>query len=190
MAAVTAALALYLALTQLVSAQVVSESERTLFEGPSGPYTVKVTQSPPDAIVGSVRIIVEPVETATGEPVTDAIVRVFGNPSEEGERQYSPALNNPRDPSFYIAQLELEDAGEWIIEVEVDAEPGRTVVFGPTTIRERARSGSSTLVGTILFILISVGFVGSGLWLWFSSKKARARKAAMIAAGRRPKSYG
>jgi hypothetical protein len=191
--ALAAALILALTAVPIASAQAIPEDDPnfvTLFDGTAGPYTVRIIQSPPEAVVGSLRVIVEPVETATGKPVTSAIVRVFGNPSEEGERQYSPGLNAPIDPSLYVAQLELDNSGIWTIEVEIDAGPGIAKAFAQTSVRDRARSGSSTQVGTALFILISVAFVGAGFWLWLSSKKARARKAAMIAAGRQPRTMG
>lgn len=158
-----------------------------IYDDTAGPYSVKITQSPERAIVGTVRLIVEPVDRETGLPVESALVRIFGTPEEEGERQFSPGLNAPSDPSVYFGQLELEEPGVWTIDVEIDADQGRAIAITQATIHERARSGSSTLIGTILFVLVSGAFVGAGLWLWYSSKKARQRRDAIRQAGGRPR---
>ena len=158
-----------------------------IFDDTAGPYTVKVTQSPARAIVGSVRLIIEPADRETGEPVGSAIVRIFGTPEERGERQFSPGLNAPSNPSVYFGQLELDDPGTWTIDVEIEADQGRGIAISQTTIHERARSGSSTLIGTILFVLVSTAFVGAGLWLWYSSKKAQRRRDEIRRAGGQPR---
>ncbi len=158
-----------------------------IFDDTAGPYTVKVTQSPTRAIVGTVRFIVEPIHTDTGLPVENALVRIFGSPPEGGERQFSPGLNSPTDRSVYFGQLEIEEAGLWTIDVEIDADQGRAIAIAQTTINERARSGSSTLIGTILFVLVSGAFVGAGTWLWYTSKKAQRRRNEIRSRGGRPR---
>ena len=157
-----------------------------IFDGQSGPYNVEIYQSPEDPIVGSLRVVVEPADAETGQPVTDAVVRVFANPREEGERQYSPGLNSPATPNDYMAQLEIEHQGVWDLEFEITGDLGTTTTFVQTFVRARARSGSNTTVGTVLFVLLSAAFAGGGGWLWYSSKKARARKESLRARGLQP----
>jgi hypothetical protein len=141
-------------------------------------------------VVGIVRVVVEPTDAATGEIVENALVRVFATPNEEGERQYSPALNSPTDRSLYFAQFELDRAGVWAIDVEVDSDLGREVAITQTEVRSRSRSGSNTVIGTAIFGLVSLGFIGGSLWLWHSSKKARARRDAAQRMGQGPTAVG
>lgn len=182
----------------LMSAAIGSENARAQEEPPedvalviydevTGPYRVKIRQSPPRAIVGTLRVIVEPTYAETGEPVENALIRIFGTPPEAGERQFSPGLNSPTDRTRYFGQMELEEPGVWTIDVEIDADGDRAIAIAQATIHERARSGDNTLVGTILFILISGAFVGAGTWLWLTSKKARRRRDAIRESGGRPR---
>jgi hypothetical protein len=163
-------------------------AELVIFDGTAGPYTVLVAQSPSRPVVGSVRIVVAPVDTATGEPVQNALVRIFATPPGEGERQYTPGLNSPTNRSLYFGQLELDSAGAWTIDVEIDAPQGRALAITQMTIHERARSGRDTqIVGTAVFLLVSLAFVGGGTWLWWSSKQARSRRAAIRQSGGKPR---
>lgn len=162
-------------------------AELVIFDDVTGPYQVKVTQSPARAITGTVRFIIEPADAETGEPIENAIVRIFGTPDDDGERQFSPGLNAPSDRTVYFGQLEIEHAGVWTIDVEIDADDQQALAISQTTVHERVRTGSNTLIGTILFILVSAGFVGVGVWLWYSSKRARARRDAIRRQGGTPR---
>ncbi len=158
-----------------------------IYDEVTGPYRVKVSQIPARAIVGTLRVVVEPTDAETGLPVENALVRIFGTPPAEGERQFSPGLNSPTDRTVYFGQLELEEDGVWTIDVEIDADQGRAIAIAQATIHERTRSGDNTLIGTIVFILVSAGFVGVGTWLWYSSKRARQRRDAIRRSGGRPR---
>lgn len=175
--------------TDRVSAQEEPESngELVIYDEVTGPYRVKISQFPARAIVGTLRVIVEPTDAVTGLPVENALVRIFGAPPAEGERQFSPGLNSPTDRTLYFGQMELEEPGVWTIDVEIDADQGRAIAIAQATIHERARSGDNTLVGTILFVLISSAFVGVGGWLWFTSKRAQRRRDAIRKDGGRPR---
>lgn len=151
-------------------------AELVIFNGSAGPYDVRISQSPARAVLGSVRIVVEPVDAETGLPVENALVRVFGTSPEGGERQYSPGLNSPSNRSLYFGQVVLEDEGVWTIDVEIDSPLGRSIAIAQTTIHGRARSSNGALVGTALFALVTGGFAGGGVWLWYSSKTARKRR--------------
>ncbi len=161
--------------------------ELVIYDDVTGPYDVKIIQFPARAIVGTLRIIVEPKDAETGQPVENALVRIFGTPPEEGERQFSPGLNSPTDRTRYFGQLELDDAGLWTLDIEIDGDHGRAIAITQATIHERARSGEATLIGTIVFILISAAFVGAGVWLWYSSKRARRRREEIRRSGGTPR---
>ena len=166
--------------TQTVQAQDTEPSEivgySILGQDDAGPFNIQVQVSPPIPIVGISRFAVRIVDRETGEDVGDARVQIFGTPSEEGERQYSPALNSPFDPIFYLAQLDLENEGVWAIDVRVESELGEGVTVMSLQVRPRVRSGTGSGWGTALFLLVSASFAGGVAWLWYSSKKARARR--------------
>jgi hypothetical protein len=113
-------------------------------------------------------------DTATGEDVDDAFVRVFGTPSEKGERQYSPALNSPVDPVYYLSQLDLEHPGLWAIDVEVESPLGTGTIVMSIQIVERGRTGNGW--ATALFVLVLLSFVFGISWVWYSSKQALKRR--------------
>jgi hypothetical protein len=147
---------------------------RIVGEGQAGPYTVHLQVSPVTPIVGTSRFAVRVRDTATGEDVDDAFVRVFGTPSEKGERQYSPALNSPVDPVYYLSQLDLEHPGLWAIDVEVESPLGTGTIVMSIQIVERGRTGNGW--ATALFVLVLLSFVFGISWVWYSSKQALKRR--------------
>ena len=146
-------------------------------EDPVGPHTVQLQVSPASPIVGTSRFAVRVRDKVTGVDVDNAFVRVYATPSEKGKKQYSPALNSPFDPIYYLAQLDLEHAGIWAIDVEVDSElgSGRTVMS--IQVQPRQRSGAGNDWGSGLFILVTLAFVLGISWVTYSSKKALRHRA-------------
>ena len=151
-----------------------------LGEGAAGPHFVRVQVSPAAPKEGILRFAVRVRDLETGEDVDSAIVRIFATPAEQGQKQFSPALNSPFDPIFYLAQMELEDAGIWAIDIEIESELG----FGTTVLSlrlgPRTRGATGAAWGTALYLLVSLAFVGGGTWLWYSSKKARQRQRSQM----------
>lgn len=149
---------------------------RILGEEIAGPYTIQLQMSPVAPIIGITRFAVRVRETVTGEDIDDAIVRVFASPSEQGEKQYSPALNSHVDLVFYLAQLDVEFPGIWAIDVEVDSELGSGTTVMSIQVDERGRSGTGNGWGQALFGLVVFSFVVGITWVWYSSKKALKRR--------------
>lgn len=147
-----------------------------LGEETAGPHTVQVQVSPAAPRAGISRFAVRVRDSKTGQDIDDAIVRIFGTPSERGEKQYSPALNSPFDPVFYLAQLELEHAGVWAIDIEIESGLGIGTTVLSLPVGSRTRSATGTGWGTALFLLVTLAFVGGASWLWYSSKKGRQRQ--------------
>jgi len=145
---------------------------KILGEDVAGPYRIQVQVSPENPVVGITRVAVRVRDAESGEDLPEVFVRVFGTPADEGERQYSPALNSPADRTFYLSQLDLETTGQWGIDVEVESDLGQGSTVMPVLVQSRVRSGSGNGWGTALFVLVSLSFVGGGLWLWYSSKRA------------------
>ena len=146
-----------------------------LGEDLAGRYAIQVQVSPGSPIVGTTRFAVRIRDSDTGDDIDDAIVRIFGTPAEKGEKQYSPALNSPFDPVFYLAQLDFEHAGLWAIDVEIETELGAAVTVMSLQVVPRARSGTGNRWGTSLFSLVSLALVAGVTWLWYSSKRTRER---------------
>ncbi|MCZ6538296.1 MAG: hypothetical protein O6922_00525 [Chloroflexi bacterium] len=149
---------------------------RILGEVAAGPHLIQVQVSPPTPKEGILRFAVRVKDLETGEDIDGAIVGIFGTPSEQGDKQYSPALNSPFDPIFYLAQLEFEDAGIWAVDIEIESELG----FGTTVLSlqviPRTRGAAGSGWGTALYLIVSLALVGGGSWLWYTSKKARHRQ--------------
>ena len=149
---------------------------RIIGEDVVGAYTVQVQVSPVAPIPGISRFAVRVRETASGEDVSDAIVRIFVTPSEKGEKQYSPALNSPFDPVYYLAQLDVEHPGVWAIDVEVESDLGAGATVMSILVADRSRSSESGAAGQALFALVSLSFIVGISWVWYSSKKALKRR--------------
>ena len=149
---------------------------RILDESEAGPFTIQLQISPVAPIVGISRFAVRVRDTATGEDIPDAKVTILGSPAEHGEAQYTLVLNSPVDPTFYLAQLEMETAGVWAIDVGVESELGKGSTIMTTVVAERGRSGTGNGWGQSLFILVSLSFASGIGWIWYSSKKALKRR--------------
>jgi hypothetical protein len=143
----------------------------------SGPYEIVASGWPEHVIVGNLRVGVQLTNTASGEAVTDATVRVYAYPPDGGERQVSPALNAPHDPTTYIASLELLEEGDWTIQVDVQGAQGPASAGTPLHVNQRARGGDTLVWGSALFGLVALVFAGGTAWLVFSSRKARRQRA-------------
>jgi len=146
-------------------------------EDPVGPHTVQLQVSPLSPIVGTSRFAVRVRDKVTGADVDNAFVRVYATPSEKGKKQFSPALNSPFDPIYYLAQLDLEHPGIWAIDVEVDSELGSGTTVMSIQVQPRQRSGTGNDWGSGLFILVTLTFVLGISWMTYSSKKALRQKA-------------
>ena len=149
---------------------------RIIGEDVVGPYTIQVQVSPVTPIPGISRFAVRVRDAVSGEDIPVAIVRIFATPSEKGEKQYSPALNSPFDPVYYLAQLDVDHPGVWAIDIEVESELGTGATVMSILVADRSRSAESWAAGQALFALITLLFVVGISWVWYSSKKALKRR--------------
>ncbi len=139
-----------------------------------GNYRIIVHQSPERAIVGSISYAIQVHQRETGANVPDAIIKVYASPSVHGERQVAPALNSPDDREYYVARLEIEEAGVWAIDVAVEHdELGESTLTLATEVFGRSRGGDNLVVGTILWVFVSIAFVGITFYLIRKSKRSR-----------------
>ena len=137
-------------------------------------YRVIVHQSPERVIVGSLTYAVQVHVRETNANVPDAIVKVYATPSEHGARQVAPALNSPADREYYVGRLEIEEKGVWAIDVVIEhPEHGEGTLTLATEVFDRARGGSNLVLGTILWVFVSIAFVGVVIFLVRKSKRAK-----------------
>jgi hypothetical protein len=137
-------------------------------------YRVIVHQSPERVIVGTLTYAVQVHVRETNANVPDAIVKVYATPSEHGARQVAPALNSPADREYYVGRLEIEDKGVWAIDVMIEhPEHGNAALILATEVFERSRGGSNLVLGTILWVFVSIAFVSIAFYLVRKSKRAR-----------------
>lgn len=139
-----------------------------------GNYRVVVHQSPERVIIGTLTYAVQVYDRETGANVPDAIIKVYATPSEHGERQVAPALNSPADREYYVGRLEMEEKGVWAIDVVIEhPELGNETLILATEVFERARGGSNLVLGTILWVFVSIAFVGVTIYLVRKSRRAK-----------------
>ena len=172
----------------LIATESASAQPLTLTSGPYevvadegvGNYRVIVHQSPERVIIGTLTYAIQVYDRETGANVPDAIVKVYATPSEHGERQVAPALNSPADREYYVGRLEIEEKGVWAIDVVIEHdELGDETLVLVTEVFERARGGSNLFLGTILWVLVSVAFVGVAFYLVRKSKRSKVELERM-----------
>ncbi len=139
-----------------------------------GNYRVIVHQSPERVIIGTLTYAVQVHNRETDANVGDAIIKVYATPSEHGARQVAPALNSPADREYYVGRLEIEEKGVWAIDVVVEhPEYGEATLTLATEVFERSRGGDNLVLGTILWVFVSIAFVAIAFYLVRKSKRAR-----------------
>ncbi len=149
---------------------------RILGDTVAGPFKVQLQVSPAAPITGTSRFAVRVRDAVTGEDIDDAKVRIFGTPSEEGEIQFTLALNSPFDPIYYLSQMDMENAGPWAIDVQVESDLGQGSTIMTVQVNSRERDGTGGVWGSALFGLVILSFAAGITWLWYSSKKALRRR--------------
>ena len=139
-----------------------------------GNYRVIVHQSPERVIVGTLTYAVQVHVRETDANVPDAIVKVYATPSEHGVKQVAPALNSPADREYYVGRLEIEEKGVWAIDVVIEhPEHGEETLILAAEVFERSRGGDNLVLGTILWVFVSIAFVGIAIYLVRKSRRAR-----------------
>ena len=139
-----------------------------------GNYRVIVHQSPERVIIGALAYAVQVHNRETDANVGDAIVKIYATPSEHGAKQVAPALNSPADREYYVGRLEIEEKGVWAIDVVIEhPEFGDETLTLATEVFERSRGGDNLILGTVLWVFVSIAFVGIAFYLVRKSKRAR-----------------
>lgn len=185
-AACAVALCLLLAgLTAVARAQS-DESFDPLFKRKVGNFEVGVRWLPPAPQVGFVNIALKPTLAATGESVTDARVLIVAERSlvVNGESVTEPdfevvAVNNPESPTVYRANMKFEEAGNWILHIQIDSPTSGSAEFRAPLVTlpppiEPGLEGGWVFLGIV--IVLSAGSV----YLVISSRRARAARESSL----------
>lgn len=181
------AVAAAIALSPLGDAEPLHAQPLALTSGPfvvatdevAGDYRLTLHQSPERVIVGTLTYAVQVRLADTDDAfVEDATVRVYGTPAESGARQVAPALNTPAEPEYYLARLEVEEAGVWAIDLVVEHPAhGYASTALALEVHERARGGGNLVLGTVLWVLVSLAFVGATGYIIYAARRNRRRYA-------------
>ena len=153
------------------------ESFDPLFKRSVGNFEVGVRWLPPAPQVGYVNIAVRPTVAATGEPVTDARVIIVAEEAVDEPVFEVVAVNNPDSPAIYRANMKFEEAGNWILRIQIDspavgqADFRAPLVALPPPI-EPGLEGGWVLLGIV------IALAGGSVYLVISSKRARAAREA------------
>ncbi|MCY4654289.1 MAG: hypothetical protein OXC95_14135 [Dehalococcoidia bacterium] len=155
-----------------------------LFVRTVGDFEVAVRWLPPAPQVGFVNIALKPTIADTGEPVTDARVLVVAERSlvVNGENVIEPdfevvAVNNPEEPTIYRANMKFEEAGNWVLHIQIDSPTSGQADFRApiVTLPPPIEPG---LEGGWVFLGIFIVLLAGSAYLVFSSRRARAAREA------------
>ena len=142
---------------------------RPKFDGEVGPFNVVFITEPFFIAVGQVHLTVKLTETATGEPVDGAIIKIRADHEEEESIEVR-ALNTPEDEESYKANMTLMESGVWTFIVDVDKEGLEPITFEvPVLVAEPALPAGEA--GTFVWIIVFLALIGGVLFLWNKSRK-------------------
>ena len=92
------------------------------------------------------------------------------------ECKFIITLNSPNDYVHYLSQFELEESGEWVIDIEIESEKGKSLTILDFIVSDEVRAGYNNIWGTILFLLVCVSFLTGIFWLKISSNRIKKRQ--------------
>lgn len=145
-----------------------------------GPYEIGVTANPSTPAVGAVHIIITVLNATTRQPVADARVRIRTWNEGDGTGGWALALNNPRVPERYEANVNLQTGGTWEVSVEVSSAMGEVLLeIPPLEVRKRAQSSAAGFV----FVGVSLVIVLGGVYVWWSIRRVQRKRTAKLTHG-------
>ena len=151
------------------------ESFQPLFNREVGPFDIAMSWVPPAPQVGFINIGVKPTLLTDGSPVTDARIVLVAE-TEPGHPDFEVvAVNTPNDPEVYRANLKFEEAGNWVIHVQVDSPTlGRADFRSPLVILpapiQPGPAGGWVFLG--VFVVLTAGSV----YIIMAIRKAQATR--------------
>ncbi len=140
-------------------------------------YRVVVHVLPRVPAVGPINFTISPTAAKDGSPVQDADITLVAHDVEGVPVYQVKALNTPTNQDEYVGNLVIKSDGAWSIHVEIDSEELGSEVFiarisvAPAAVEATPEAGW-------LMVLVMVAFVLGGGFIWLSSRRALARRAA------------
>ena len=160
------------------------ESFDPLFVRTVGDFEVAVRWLPPAPQVGIVNIAVKPAIAATGESVKDARILIVAEHSlvVNGENVIEPdfevvAVNNPEEPTVYRANMKFEEAGNWVLHIQIDSPTAGQADFHAPIVTLPAPIEPG-MEGGWVFLGIFIVLLAGSAYLIFSSRRAQAARGA------------
>ena len=148
-----------------------------IFDAMQGNYRLVVNILPRVPAVGPINFTVFPTSAKDGTPIRDAKITLVSHDAEGVPKYQVKALNTPSTQEEYVGNLVIKSAGAWSIHIEVVTEELGTEVFVAPISVAPAAVGSTPEAG-LMMLLVMVAFVLGGGFLWLSSRRALARRAA------------
>ena len=140
-------------------------------------YRIVVHILPRVPAVGQINFNVVPTSAGDGSPVRNATITLTAHDAEDIPTYQVRALNTPFSQEEYVGNLVLRAAGPWSIHVEVVTKELGSEVFVSRITVAPAAVGSTPEAGWLM-LLVMVAFVAGGGFIWLSSRRALARRAA------------
>lgn len=150
-----------------------SQASNLVYEGIDQGIVTRVSVTPTRPLAGKVQLHVRPVVATDRTPLTGATIEVFAGMDGNWQLK-APALNTPVDRTLYVANLELDEPGRWVILVHVRSEATAGQVKLGLDILPRARSGGNLWLASLAYAGAVAAIVAGVLWLVRSARKARA----------------
>ncbi len=175
-------LLLLVTVATLGSSTVVGAQERDekieIFNGTQGNYHLVMRVLPSVPVVGPVNFTVEPTLAADGQPVRDAEITLVAHDAEGTPTYQVRALSTPSTQEEYIGNISINSPGSWQIHIEMTTEDfGEEVFVAQLSVAPVAVGGNQA--GGIIMLMVVAAFVLAGVWIWFSSRRALARRSRL-----------
>lgn len=141
---------------------------KEVFRGSNDKYGIVVNVLPKTPMVGIVHFTIEPVETTTGQPMTDThvvLIARLGNAAFQ-----STAVNTPTDPFRYDANITFYAPGVWDIEIGIGKNPKPNDYLSFSMHISDASIIRSPAAG-IVYVFVFLAITAGAIYLWITSSK-------------------
>jgi hypothetical protein len=136
-------------------------------DGGAGPYRVTVWVQPSLPLrVGRVHLSIALADAASGELVTDVVVRVQAEPPQGGSDADPVSSETTLVGPYYDANLLLESAGDWDVTVLMEGPLGSGQSTVPLSVQEGGLP--RWLAPAVAALVLAVGFLA-----WTASRGSR-----------------
>ncbi len=138
-----------------------------------GPYVINVTTEQSTHYSSEIRFVITVLDATTQEPVLDARVRILTINEADGTEGWALALNFPRNPQLYEADLKLDESGTWNVDIEVSG-PLERVLFRVPSIEVKGTTGDGMGAAELVLAGVSlIALAGGAIYIWLTIRRHR-----------------